>query len=204
MADDAWLAVEQRYGVVVPQLLLRLHADGCCDPHHGAFIQLSDLEWLSPAQICDWRPPADQIAGLLPFASTTNRDLWCLHRDWGDDRAPLPVVFCPEEDEVAHLFAPDVTGFCYRILLEEYACTCLTEHFDVPRSRATLDAYAVAMAAYLPETWAACLRDLAQRPLVGDDNDYFGTLDEDELAHIIARDLAYSRLDEEFEHYLGN
>ena len=38
------------------------------------------------------------------------------------DVRDMPVVFCPDEDEVAVRYAPNFSTYLYRRMLEEYAC----------------------------------------------------------------------------------
>jgi hypothetical protein len=193
---DAFL---RRYRFEAPALYRRMLADGCFDRFALTHLQFSDLVWLSEEEIADFEFAEDQIPGLVPIATTMEQDLWCWYPAMNDG-GPAPVVFCPIEDEVASIHAPDFTAWIYRLMLEEYACTGLTEHLDFRQSRRVLDHYAQRMADYLPPAWSARLAELKQRPFKTDDNGYYGVLDEAELAAILAQDLDYPRLDEEFEH----
>ncbi|MHC5068780.1 MAG: hypothetical protein ACYTF0_09360, partial [Planctomycetota bacterium] len=121
-----------------------------------------------------------------------------------NDGGPAPIVYCPDEDEVAHFCAPDFTSWLYRLMLEELACTGLTEHIDVRQSRDVLAAYSQALSDSFHPAWNDRLDNLLARPYRIDANDYHGVLDENELRAILSEDLAWPRLDEEFEHYLGN
>lgn len=193
----------ERFGFEPPALYHRMRADGCFDRFAATHLQFSDLVWLDEAEIQAFEFADDQIPGLVPIATTMEQDLWCWYPAMNDG-GPAPVVFCPLEDEVASIHAPDFAAWIYRLMLEEYACTGLTEHLDVRQSRLVLDHFAARMADYLPAPWVERLGELKGRPFATDDNGYYGVLVEDELAAILAEDLAYPRLDEEFAHVVGN
>lgn len=191
--------LQDRYGFTPPPLWQTLHQEGCCDPHSPTHLQLSDLIWLSPAESAAWTFHADQIDGLVPFAQTSMGDLWCWYPALRPD-GPAPVVSCPDEDEVAVVLAADFTAWLYRALLEEFACTCQTEYRDAAAARAVLGDYAERAQAWLPAAWGERLIGLSERLLQVDANDYHGLLDDDELADVIASDLADPLLEHEFEH----
>lgn len=201
MADDEVFL--ERYRFQPPELYRRMLGDGCFDRFAATHLQFSDLVWLDQEEIAGFEFASDQIPGLVPIAVTMEQDVWCWYPAMNDG-GPAPVVYCPLEDEVASIHAPDFSAWIYRLMLEEYACTGLTEHLDVRQSRLVLDHFAERMAGYLPEPWVARLAELKGRPFHTDDNGYYGVLDEDELVEILEHDLAYPRLDEEFEHYVGN
>ena len=115
---DVWQDIAERYGFTPPELFRLLHERGHADPHGEAHLQLSDLLWLTPEQIRDWRFDPREIADLVPFALTTAEDLWCWRADLAEG-ADAPIAFCPIEDEVALIYAPDFPSFCYRQLLED-------------------------------------------------------------------------------------
>ena len=155
-----------------------------------------------PEEAGRWVFPPNQIAGLIPFAYTQEEDLWCWFPAMANSQEHCPIVFCPNEDEVAVRYADNFAAFCYRRLLEEYACTGLTEHVSTERSQAVLDDYRQLIAGQLSEAWNQRLADLAQRPWEQDANGYCGCITEDECADMLAVDMADPRLDEEFEHYI--
>ena len=93
---------------------------------------------MTPEQIKNWVYPADTIKEIMPFAHTGHDDTWCFARMLPEVEDQNPVVFCPLEDEVAYAYAPHFAGFIFRSVLEEYACTCLTESHSTGRSLAIL------------------------------------------------------------------
>ncbi|TVR46428.1 MAG: hypothetical protein EA402_02695 [Planctomycetota bacterium] len=205
-------ALAARYARPLPALWASLQQLGCFDPHHQRHLQLSDLRWLDVPQIVAWRFPADSVDDLLPFAVTGLEDLWCLTHRFGHGSAdldpggpPRAVVFCPHEDEVAFAYAPNFSAFIFRAVLEEYACTCLTEYHSPGRSLAILGDYAATVAPLLPSSLADILRDVGERPLQELEHGYFGTLNADEAQAVIAQVFAdWPDFDREFEHVLGN
>jgi hypothetical protein len=199
-ASDRDAAIHSRYGFALPELHGILRAQGCFDPFHAHHLQFSDLLWLTRGAIAAHRFHPDQMQGLVPLARTAQDDLWCFVPAMGE-AGRAPIAYCPDEDEVAHLVAPDFTAFLYRSLLEEYACTGLTEHSGVQQSRETLAQYVDLLAPHFPEAWAERLRGLQALPWTGDRNDYYGAIDGETLDGILAADLAWPRLEEEFEHF---
>lgn len=200
---DQITAITQRFGFEPPELYAKMIAAGCFDRFAATHLQFSDLLWLAGGEIAGFQFADDQIPGLVPIAVTMEQDLWCWFPAMNDG-GPAPVVYCPLEDEVASIHAPDFSAWIYRLMLEEYACTGLTEHLDVRQSRLVLDHYADRMADWLPEAWCARLQELKGRPFTVDDNGYYGVLSAEELEQILIEDLTYPRLDEEFAHFVGN
>lgn len=199
--EEMQSALISRYGRNLPLSWYILHDKGCFDPHHANYLQLSDLQWLNPARIVRWSFAEDQIAGLMPFALTAADDLWCIY----DALSPEAVVFCPNEDEVAYAYAPDFSAFIFRAVLEEYACTCLTEYHAPGKSLALLGDYAQLVRPALPLHWADILEDVGSRPLQELEHGYFGTLSASEVQVIVSEQFAeWSLFDAEFEHFKGN
>ncbi len=186
----------------LPHSFFRLHEDGCCDPHNEMHIQFTDMLWLTPEQMENWTFDKRSIDGFIPFAQTLNHDCWCFAPHI-DSNAPAPVAFCPEEDEVAVLYAPDFASFLYRMMLDEMASTYLVARESFAEASYLIRNYALQVCTYLPTAWAERLTDLAERQLCEtDDVNFYGMLSQDELEQIIAEDISYDRLDEEFEHIL--
>lgn len=197
-------ALLARYGFVPPEPWPQALAAGWLNPQHSDHLRLSDLLWLDADRIANWQFPNDQIEGLIPFAHTTGLDLWCWAPLLGDAEAPTPIVFCPDDDEVAHCFAPDFPAFLYRRLLEEYACLGPGEYLPAAAASRDLRAYTRRLAPWLTPAWQNRLDALAQRPWREDSQGYRGVIDANELDSILNEDLPWPRRDEEFEHYRMN
>jgi len=174
-------------GFAPPELLLRLHDEGRCDPHHESHLQFGDLVWFDAGALHRHHPPDAQLPELVPFAHTTRGDLWCFYPGYRGH--PVPVCFCPDEDEVAFLHAPDLEGFCFRAMLEELAGTRLTDRCDPRRTGELLREQVELLRPHLAPRRADLLAGLAARELRTDRNGYTATLDEDELAAILAADF---------------
>ncbi|TVR14548.1 MAG: hypothetical protein EA401_04270 [Planctomycetota bacterium] len=197
----AWI---ECYGGLPPQSWQQALNSGWCDPHHPHYLQVSDLQWLSPEAILAYRFPDDQVPGLIPFAVTSNDDRWCWYRPW-KHAGGLPVVYCPHEDEVAYAYAPDFASWVFRMVVEEYACTCLTEYHSPGRSLAILGDYATMVRPLMNETFAEILQHIAGQPLQELENGYFGTITADQAQAIISEQFAdWPDFDREFEQFTGN
>lgn len=194
---------QDRYRFIFPELYVDMQRLGCFDPFAESYLQLSDLLWLPMGHITAHQFHKQQIDGLVPFGRTANEDLWCFYPGI-DAETQQAVVFCPDEDEVATIYAPDFRSFVYRSLLEEFACTGLTEHYDVKQSDTVLRGYVDVVAGFLPAPWIERLRGLAALPWEQDRNGYYGAISESDLEAILEADLPYQRLDEEFEHFIDD
>ena len=146
-----------------------------------------------------FEPDPQQVQGLVPFAQTLSGHLWCWYPDI-DPRLPSPVVFCPEEDEVAVLYAPDFVSWLYRMMLEEFSGTFLVERVGYPLAEAQLRHYAAILQPLLPEAWGERLLRLSAGSLQPRQENFYGVISEDECERIVHEDIDYDRLDEEFAH----
>jgi hypothetical protein len=199
MSDRA-AALLERFAFTAPECYQRMAEDGRFDPLDPGHLQLTDLLWLDAAQLRHWQADQRQVPGLIPFAETLDHHQWCWYPAI-DRRCPAPVVFCPEDDEVAVLYAPDFAAFCYRLMLEECCESFLVEREGFLRAGALLADYAEALARYLPEAWGQRLRELSQRILVESGSEgFYGVIDEQTCSGLLASDIDYDRLDEEFAH----
>ena len=98
--SDPTAPLRERFAFEPPAAYRELLAAGCFDPHRERHLQFSDCHWLSPARAAAWVFHPDQLPGLVPLAHTEHHDLWCWYPALNDG-GPAPVVFCPDEDEVA-------------------------------------------------------------------------------------------------------
>lgn len=199
--DDALAAIVRRYDFHPPELWQSMVAHGHLDCHHADHLQFTDLVWLAPEQIANYRFAATSIDGLIPFAETLNHDTWCWYP--GIDRSVVtPVVYCPDEDEVAVIYAPDFASFLYRLLLEELTHTFLVERSNTTIAREQLHSYITILSGLLPEAWMTELAAVRERPLRATEVNFYGMLSEDEARTLLEKHVPYARLDEEFEHFL--
>ena len=197
--------LQRKYGQTLPDSWFDLANAQCFDIYAENHLQLSDIQWMKPEQILNWVYPADTIKEIMPFAHTGHDDTWCFARMLPEVDGQNPVVFCPLEDEVAFAYAPHFTGFIFRYVLEEYACTCLTESYSPGRSLAILGDYARHVSPFMPNVWAAILNDVSNRPLMELEHGFFGTIHSEEAQQIIETEFAdWAEYDLEFEQFLGN
>jgi hypothetical protein len=196
---DVIAALALRLDFVAPETYRQLVRDGCSDPHHADHLQFTDLEWWQSSHVERWQPDPRQVTGLVPFAQTLSGHLWCWYPDI-DPRLPAPVVFCPEEDEVAVLYAPDFGSWLYRVMLEELSGTFLVERVGMQQATSSLLHFADILQRYLPVEWGQRLRELSQGALTERQENFYGVISEEECEAIVHADIAYDRLDEEFEH----
>lgn len=197
-------AIEKRYGFSLPNEYLALRYSGHLtwpEPEPKVYLHLSDFEWLTPEEIARY-DFFDQIPGLVPFAISARRDEWAWRTDWAVD-GRVPVVFCGRTTSAAG-YAPDFAGFLYRILLDEFSGTWITNDFGPEGTVAQFHRYVDWVAPLIPARFVAMLRwILASNPklrTLADGSE--GVFPREEADRIAARDLAFPHFDEEFEHYL--
>lgn len=174
-----------------------MRAAGCFDKQDPLYLQFTDLEWLSSEQIAAYTFDAHMIDGLIPCAQTLDGHLWAWYPAI-DERHPAPLVYCPDEDEVAVIYAPDFLSGVYHMLLDELTHTFLVERGNLVDAAEQLKRFQQTMTAFFPDAWNQRLAELVERPLQPTDENFYGLLSEDERDDILATDINYDRLDEEF------
>ncbi len=194
---DSDSAIEDRYKFNLPSLYKEMRAIGCFDRHHENYLQFTDLEWFSADQILAWVYDKHLIDGLIPCAHTLSGHLWAWYPNIDYDHSEA-MVFCPDEDEVGVLYAPDFQSTIYHMMLDELANTFLVERSNAKEAEQTLHHFVDVIAAFMPEQWNERLQELVERPLQPTQENFYGVISEDELEQILADDINYARLDEEF------
>ncbi len=190
-------AIQQRFGFELPALYVDLRAAGCFDPQHASHIQFTDLVWMTADEILAWVPDQHLIDGLIPFAQTLSGHLWAWHPSI-DDAYPAPVVYCPDEDEVGVLYAQDFQATMYRMLLDELANTFLVDRSSDAQAQVQLQKFSEILSPFFKQSWQQRLGGLMDRQLQKTQENFYGLLAEDELETILAEDIVYDRLDQEF------
>ena len=194
---DAEQRIIDRYRFNVPPCYRAMRQAGCFDAQHEQHLQLTDLEWLSLPAIADYVFDKHLIDGLVPFAQTLDGHLWAWYPAI-DERHQEAVVFCPDEDEVAVLYAPDFETAIYRMFIDELANTFLVERTSMKQAQEQLQQYSAILSPFIKESWAARVQSLADRSLQSTQTNFYGVINEDELQLILEEDIVYDRLDEEF------
>ena len=194
---DVEQRILDRYRFNLPPSYLAMRQAGCFDPQQDQHLQFTDLEWLSLSAIADFVFDKHLIDGLIPFAQTLDGHLWAWYPAI-DERHQEAVVFCPDEDEVAVLYAPNFETALYRMFIDELSNTFLVERSNHKQAHQQLQHYAAIVHAYLKPSWAARLHSLCERELQQTQTNFYGVISEDELQLILEEDIVYDRLDEEF------
>lgn len=194
---DAEQRIIERYAFSLPETYKAMRAASCFDAQHEHHLQFTDLEWLRLEAIAAFEFDKHMIDGLIPFAQTLDGHLWAWNPQI-DERHDASVVFCPDEDEVAVLYAPDFQTAIYRMLLDELANTFLVERGSLAHAEVQLQVFVEAASPFLKDQWVERIQELMKRSLQSTQTNFYGVLEEDELADILSDDVAYDRLDEEF------
>jgi hypothetical protein len=182
---DLYAAIKEKYGVA-------------CDPSDESYLWVPEAEWMRPDEILDYKPPAYQQPGFVPFAFTGAGEPWC----WWPEQNSHAVVslligFAGTFD------APDLIGSIYRRFIE-YAVEVDEE--DDETARSFLTQWTRQLKDYLPASWIDTLRRLAQAESVSWEAGKLkirGLLALKERDKLFSRDLAFPRLGEEFEWTTG-
>jgi hypothetical protein len=193
--------IEARHGLHVPGQYRAVRAKGLFDHDGPNELLLTDVDWMTTEAIANFRPLGFQIEGLVPFARTARRDLYCWYPAWTSDKG-IPIAFCPRDDENAICYAPDFFGFLYRILLEEFSGSWLPEDYGIDGTAERFLRYAKDVGQFLPDSWADTLHQLSLRPLREVEKEVYGVTERQKCDELIEKALSFSRLNEEFKHYV--
>lgn len=201
MAIDTIASIRNRYGFDFPELYRKLLEMGhfSTTPWEN-YLNLHECEWLSLEEIATYEFLDFQITsdgGFVPFGITARRDEYCWRIDWATEGEP-PIVFC-ERGESGFGYAPHFQSFLYRQALEEFAGYGGPED---EKGLASLHRAVAILAPYLPGPWSRHLRELAERKFADWKKGNLGEvylLAKDELEGLIAEQLAFSHLNEQFE-----
>jgi len=192
--QGCWQAIDQRFGDRLERGEIRDWRGLALGAGLRARV---GREWLRLEQIANWVFDPQMIDGLIPCAQTLDGHLWAWYPAV-DARHPAPLVYCPDEDEVAVIYAPDFRSTIYHMLLDELTHTFLVEHSNLVDAVEQLKRFQQTTSAFFPYTWNQRLTELLQRPLHATQENFYGLLSEDERDEILATDINYDRLDEEF------
>jgi hypothetical protein len=192
-------AIEARYGFSLPASYRALQAEGRFAAGSENWLHLTDLEWLGLRDIAAYQFEDWQLAAaghFVPFAISARRDEWCWRLDWANGGEP-PVVFLERGPE-GYGYAPDFRGFLYRVLLEELSGSWLLQDETDEHGQALVWQSVNTVTPFLPEAWAARLRDLAARPWYKDKSGAIRVFPRTECKQIVAEELKFPHLNEYF------
>jgi hypothetical protein len=199
-------AIERRWQFTLPEDYVRLYGRGVFEERERFVVNgplrftFTDLSWLTLDQIAAFEPFEYQVPGLVPFARSGRRDLWCWYPTLRH-AAGAPVVFCPVDCDTAEVYAPDFTHFLYRRVLEEFGGTWLDDQFGREELRALWTRYVDALSAVVDPSRLGPLRAFLDRPFTTNDG-AVALASWDEIDEVIARYLAFPLLRHEFKHYV--
>lgn len=208
--DDAYEAIAKKTGFQIPALYRKMVADGVThygpgrdwneDPPALAIASIH-VEWYTPDEIADYEPAEywDRSLTLVPFAQNGAGDLWCFHpaAAQGDQ---IPVAFCPDDEMVAEIFAPDLAGFWFRQLLEAFAEMDVAHtEFDEAQQLKQARAEIRTLSRYVRPEWIAVLEEVTSRPMARK-KDILSFLSRRQASKLAKATLQYARLGETFTH----
>ena len=201
MIDISWDGIEASWGNQLSALYKDVYAAGLLDSQHPNYLQFTDLVWQNDLQIAGWEPDPRQVPGLLPLAISLTGDELC----WLPTIAPghpEAVVWCPDDDEVARIYAPDFASCLYRLALDECAGTYLVEELGREAAQRELHKRIAALKPYIPAPWHERLSVYAERPLSPIDEQTWACIDEDDVFSTLEQDCPFADYDKEFEHLI--
>lgn len=196
---NPYTAIEAKYGFAIPDDYRRMEHDGFFDLKNDAtYLWIHEAEWMRPDEILAFEPFPDQKPGFIPFAFTGAGDYWC----WWPKEDPKAVVSLIHDEGLGHFDAPDFLGSIYRRCLQA-GLEIYPDEAEVRQHYAT---WATRLAGYFPALWIETLRAIGAAPVI---QQYMGKLPYQSLLirqqykDLVNRDLAFARLDEEFEWIIG-
>lgn len=193
--------LRQRFDFELPDTYREMQEAGFFDFDNLNYLFLTDLEWLSLEQIITFKFLEFQIDGLIPFAKSARKDLFCWYPQWifHDN---TPVIFCPRDDNEAFGYAGDFAACIYRLLLEEFSGSCLVDSLGIEETSVRFRKYAQNIKGYLPPAWSNSLSLLAERPLKELEPDVFGVFSRSECNVLIERQLGFLHLNQKLIQYV--
>jgi len=198
---DDYELVEARYQFRLPPLYRELQSAGCFDyTQPEKYIEFTDHQWKSlPAiaghEFCEWQTNTRTF--FVPFSHSARRDEWGWRLDWITDAEPA-IVFCERGDEGCG-FATDFRGFLYRMLLEEFSGTWVVESPEDEDGKSKIRRAVEVICPRLPRQWGQRIDELSRKPWYTDKDKTICVYPRAECERIIAEDLKFSHLNEEFQ-----
>ena len=191
---DLYAAIEAKYGFAIPEDYRRMERDGFFDLHNDAtYLYMHEMEWMRPDEILAHTPASFHKPGFIPFAFTGASDEWC----WCPAMDPKAVVSCPHDDMFGTFDAPDFLGSLYRRCLD----AALEIYPDEAEVRGQYATWISSLANYFPPAWIETLQSIAEAPVIHLYNGklpYEALLTHHDYDKLVARDLAFPRLNEQF------
>jgi hypothetical protein len=152
------------------------------------------MEWVAPTELRSPLAAPEAPICFIAFARTICGDYFCwdLNSTSNND---VPVVFCPHDGPIGYMYAPDFLGSAYRSVLQ-YAASFEGSTQEADDLHRTIEQ----LSAVLPSAWHQTLASLD--PTTASGSAASGTLDREDTRALLGADLAFSRLDEEFNWFV--
>jgi hypothetical protein len=203
---DVYAAIEAKHGFAIPAEYRRIVAAGYFDLRHPGkyydpaneptYLWVPEAEWLLPQKILAHKPESFEKPGFVPFAFTGAGDHWC----WWPSQDTGAVVLCPHDEATGVFDAPSFLASIYRRFLD-YALADIGEDEEA-EARRHFAHWASQLEGHFPQQWITTLTSLVTAPA----NRWQqgrragrGFLTPQTYDELIARDIAFPRLGEEFE-----
>lgn len=187
-------AIKQHYGFALPAEYRAMREAGWCasvpwlDERLDFF--LGETMWFKLQEILDFRLNyPDLLPGLVPFATETHGEIWCWHTRHSGPFG-TPVLECEHDSPEAEFYAPNLTGWLYRRLLD-YAWYMAWESEDThAEMREHLKFWQDRLSPWFPPEWNRTLELIRQssQPLSDDERDA-----------IVSRDLTFPLLGQKID-----
>ncbi|MCA9626454.1 MAG: hypothetical protein KC766_02255 [Myxococcales bacterium] len=193
MTQDLLERLQAARNFSAPRVFRRMHEEAA---EEGLPALGDRVRWWSLKRIARWQPPADWRAAsdAVPFAQTSDGDLWCWYPSWATGNTP-PVVLVRASEE-ARLYAPNFEGFLFRQLLDWLsgvpgaALDCDEAELE-SRARTAVDS----VRPHLRSNWLALLDAVRERPLRRNERSgHLQFLEPEEVREIVQRELPFDRL----------
>ncbi len=158
------------------------------------------MEWMPLAEILNFEFFSFCKPGFVPFAFTGGGSLWCWYPEYATNGV-VPVVHCPRDCNTGEFFAPHFLGAVYRQILD-YASNLDRE--DESLARKHLKRWLDDLGPLFPIPWRSTVAMLLAAPCqrweVGKfGRKQLGLLSPENYRSIVQRDLAFAKLNEEFQ-----
>jgi hypothetical protein len=201
--DSDLQRAEQRFGISIPDSYSNLVGTGAFSwggPENvHKYLFLSDLEWLTPAEIAGYEFLFDYPC-IVPFAVSARRDEWAWYPAWCE--AGESAVVFRERGMMASGYAPTFEAFLFRRLLEELAETWLPEDPGfgpdgaLQQIRCNIE---LARSVIRPQWYEVLVLKVGPSPVLRESEDGdWSLISWEESQSVAAVELQWPHLDEEF------
>ena len=116
---DELSIIENTFGIRLPRQYQEWFRSGYADINSPLYLWVHEAEWIHPRDIPSYELSYDEtIKGLVPFAVNGAGDLWCWNTALPTEHDQYAILFCPQDEPNAKMYAPTLPGWFYRRTLE--------------------------------------------------------------------------------------